>query len=69
MTGETENPALGLLGGRRAGVDRRVTPVETRLTGPRLEGWRGVFVATNGSLVTDTKDHDTRIAAVEGAPA
>ena len=83
MTDETENLVLELLRGMWADMDKRFTAmekrftaVEARLTGiderleaieTQLEGWRYVFVATTGSLVTDMKDHETRIAALEGA--
>ena len=83
MTDETENLVLELLRGLRADMDglrrdvaavkqdvqqlrtemgERFEAVETQ-----MEGWRYVFVATTGSLVTDMKGHDARIAALEGA--
>ena len=79
MTDETENLVLELLRGMRAdmaGIRDQIGKVrdETAAIRERLdaietqmEGWRYVFVATTGSLVTDMKDHDTRIAALEGA--
>ena len=83
MTDETENLVLELLRGMRAEIaafraetEKRFTAVEMRLDGiderldaieTQMEGWRYVFVATTGSLVTDMKDHDTRIAVLEGA--
>ncbi len=79
MTDETENLVLELLRGMRAdmaGIRDQIGKVrdETAAIRERLdaietqmEGWRYVFVATTGSLVTDMKDHDTRIAVREGA--
>ena len=79
MTAETENLVLELLPGMRAdiaamnkrfdGIDKRLDGIDTRLDAieTQMEGWRYVFVATTGSLVTDMKDHDARIAALEGA--
>ena len=85
MTDETDNLVLELLRGMRADIgafrsdmEKRFATVETRLSGIeerldgidlQLEGWRYVFVATTGLLATDLKDHDTRIAALEGTPA
>ena len=79
MTDETENLVLELLRGMRAdmaGIRDQIGKVrdETAAIRERLdaietqmESWRYVFVATTGSLVTDMKDHDTRIAVREGA--
>ena len=67
MTGETESLVLDLLRGLRAdiaAIGERLDAIDTQ-----REGWRTVFVATTGSLVTDMKDHDTRIAALEGTRA
>ena len=82
MTAETENLVLELLRGMRSDMDglrrdiaavkqdvqqlrtemgERFEAVETQ-----LEGLRYVVVASVGSLVTDMKDHETRIAALEG---
>ena len=81
MTAETENLVLELLRGMRAdmaAMNKRFDAVDARLDGidarldaieTQMEGWRYVFVATTGSLVTDMKDHDARIAALEGARA
>ena len=78
MTDETENLVLEPLRGMRADMDglrreaaelrtemrERLDAIETQ-----LEGLRYVFVASTGSLVTELKDHETRIAAIEGARA
>ncbi len=81
MADESENLVLELLRGLRADMGRlrddigkvrdetaairdRLEAIETQ-----LEGWRYVFVATTGSLVTDMKDHETRIAVLEGTSA
>ena len=81
MTAETENLVLELLRGMRgdmadlrrdiAAINARLDGIDTRLDAieTQMEGWRYVFVATTGSLVTDMKDHDARIAALEGARA
>ncbi len=71
MTDETENLVLELLRSMRsdtAELKRDVSAIRERLDAIdlQLEGWRYVFVATTGSLVTDMKDHDTRIDALEG---
>ena len=76
MTGETENLVLELLRGMRGdmeGLRREVADLRTEMrerldaVETQLEGLRYVFVASTGSLVTDLKDHDTRIAALEEA--
>ena len=85
MTGETESLVLELLRGMRgdmhalrrdiAAVKQDVgdlrTEIEERFQGveTQLEGLRYVVVASVGSLVTDLKDHETRISALEGTPA
>ena len=82
MTAETENLVLELLRGMRSDMDglrrdiaavkqdvqqlrtemgERFEAIETQ-----LEGLRYVVVASVGSLVTDMKGHETRIAALEG---
>ena len=81
MTAETENLVLDLLRGMRAdmaamnkrfdGIDARLDGIDARLDAieTQLEGLRYVVVASVGSLVTDMKHHETRIAAFEGARA
>ena len=85
MTAETENLVIELLRGMRAEIaafradtEKRFTAIDGRLDGidarldaieTQMEGWRYVFVATTGSLVTDMKGHDARIAALEGVRA
>ena len=81
MTDETANLVLEPLRGIRgeiAAMNKRFDAVDARLDGidgrldaieTQLEGWRYVFVAATGSLVTDMKDHEVRIAALEGTPA
>ena len=74
MTDETENLVLELLGGMRADMadlKRDISAIRERLDAIelQLEGLRYVFVASTGSLVTDLKDHETRIAALEGTSA
>ncbi len=53
---------IGKVRDETAAIRERLDAIETQ-----MEGWRYVFVATTGSLVTDMKDHDTRIAVREGA--
>ena len=81
MMDETENLVLELLRDLRADTDglrRDIVAVKQDVQDLRtetaerfgavemqLEGWRCVFGATTGSLVTDMKDHDARIAAFE----
>ena len=74
MTAETECLVVELLRGLRGDIAELkgdVSSIRERLDAieTQLEGWRYVFVATTGSLVTDMKDHETRIAALEGARA
>ena len=81
MTAETENLVLELLRGMRAdmaamnkrfdGIDARLESIDARLDAikTQLEGLRYVVVASVDSLVADVKDHETRIAALEGARA
>ena len=81
MTAETENLVLELLRGMRAdiaatnrrldGIDKRLDGIDERLEAieTQLEGWRYVFVATTDSPVTDMKNHETCIAALEGSSA
>lgn len=85
MTAETENLVLELLRGLRADMDgsrRDIVAVKQDVQDLRtemmekleavetqLEGLRYVVIASVGSLVTDMKDHEVRIAALEGARA
>ena len=55
---------LGAIRARPAGVEERIEAIETR-----PGGWRSVLAAATGSIVADMRDHETRIAALEGTPA
>ena len=85
MADETDNLVLDLLRGLRADMDglrREIfsvkqdvaalrTEMQERFEGveTQLEGVRYVLVASVGSIATDLKDHEARIAALEGTSA